>query len=158
MRNDDDVPELEPQGEEDDSDDEAEEEEDAGQPLRRSARQAAGVKVPERYLHATKVSSKEWKEEQTKIAIVGEVVQLFQDLKALKPVYKQDVPKDAEVLTSHMFVVDKFTADGDYDKKKARMVSHGNKQNAELHPNKSSPTAAIHSLFTVLALYAGKTE
>ncbi len=154
----DDVPKLEPQGEEDDSDDEAEEEEDTGQPLRRSARQAAGVKAPERYLHATKVSSKEWKEEQTKTVIVGEVVQLFQDLEALKPVYKKDVPEDAEVLTSHMFVVDKFTANGDYDKKKAQMVSHGNKQNAELHPNKSSPTAAIHSLFTVLALYAGKTN
>jgi hypothetical protein len=123
-----DVPELEPQGEEDESDDEAEEEEEAGQPLRRSARQAAGVKVPERYLHATKVSSKEWKEEQTKTAIVGEVVQLFQDLEALKPVYKKDIPEDAEVLTSHMFVVDKFTADRDYDKKKARMVSHGNEK------------------------------
>ncbi len=154
----DEVPELEPQGEEDDSDDEAEEDTSEAAPLRRSARQAAGVKAPERYLHATKVSSKEWKEEQTKKAIVGEVVQLFEDLEALKPVYKRDVPEDAEILTSHMFVVDKFTADGDYDKKKARMVSHGNEQNAELHPNKSSPTAAIHSLFTVLALYAGKTD
>jgi hypothetical protein len=37
-------------------------------------------------------------------------------------------------------------------------VSHGNEQDSTLYPNKSSPTAAIHSLFTVLALYAGKTK
>ncbi len=92
------------------------------------------------------------------MAIVGEVMQLFQDLQALKPVYCKDIPEEAEVLTSHMFVVDKFTADGDYDKKKARVVSHGNEQNADLRPNKSSPTAAIHSLYTVLALYDGKDE
>lgn len=55
-------------------------------PLRHSARQAAGVKVPERYVHAAKVSSKEWQEEHTKKAIGAEVMQLFKDLKALVPV------------------------------------------------------------------------
>jgi hypothetical protein len=115
----DEVPELELQGEEDESDDEAEEDTATAAPLRRSARQAAGVKAPERYLHATKISSKEWHEEQSKVAIVGEVTQLFQDLKALKPVHRVDIPEDAEILSSHMFVVDKFTTDGSYDKKKA---------------------------------------
>ncbi len=37
-------------------------------------------------------------------------------------------------------------------------MSHGNKPNAVIHPNKSSPTAAISSLYTMLALYVRKTE
>ncbi len=80
--------------------------------MRRSARQAAGVKLPERYLHTTKVSTKEWKEEGTKKAIEGEVTQIFKDLKVLEPVLYVKIPKDAEILSSHMFVVDKFEADG----------------------------------------------
>ncbi len=75
---------------------------------------------------------------------------MFQELRALLPVHRKDIPENADVLSSHMFVVDKFMADGSYDKTKARMVSHGNEQDAALYPNKSSPTAAIHSLFTVL--------
>jgi hypothetical protein len=122
----DDVPELEPQGDEDESDDEAEEEEEAVLPLRRSARQEVGIKPPERYLHAPKVGSKEWKEEGTKKAIEGEVTQIFKDLKALDPVLYTDIPKNAEILSSHMFAVDKFMANDKYDKTKTRIVTHGN--------------------------------
>jgi hypothetical protein len=46
---DDDMPELELQGEEDESDDEAEDDEDEAPPMHQSARQAVGVKPPERY-------------------------------------------------------------------------------------------------------------
>jgi hypothetical protein len=69
-----------------------------------------------------------------------------------------EIPKGAEILSSHMFVVDMFEADGSYDKTKARLVTHGNEQNAALYPTKLSPTVAIHSLFTVMALYAGQVE
>jgi hypothetical protein len=149
-----DVPELEPQDADQESDDEADEEDEPT--LRRSARQAAGVKAPERYAHATKICSKEWSQEATKRAIEGEVQQVFKDLKALDPVMYAEIPKGAEILSSHMFVVEKFTADGSHEKTKARLVTHGNLQDATLYPNKSSPTAAIHSLFTVMALFAGK--
>jgi hypothetical protein len=35
---------------------------------------------------------------------------------------------------------------------KARLVADGRDQDAELFPNKSSPTVAIHSVFMVLSL------
>jgi hypothetical protein len=38
-----------------------------------------------------------------------------------------------------------------------RLVADGIDQDAELYPNKSSPTVAIHSVFTVLGLVATKT-
>jgi hypothetical protein len=79
----------------------------------------------------TKVSRSEWKEVACEQAIKAELRQLFDELKALR------VIKRAEV--------------------KARLVADGRDQDAELHPNKSSPTVAIHSVFTVLGLAATKT-
>jgi hypothetical protein len=80
---------------------------------------------------------------------------LFTELEALKPV--KEVPKDAEVLNGILIVVEKFLANGDHDKWKGRLVADGRSQDRALYPNKSSPTLAIHSLFTVLAFYAGLT-
>ena len=54
-----------------------------------------------------------------------------------------------------MFVTEKRTATGEYDKMKARLVADGSQQYASLSPDKSSPTLAMHSLYTVLAIYAG---
>ena len=71
----------------------------------------------------TKVQESSWKEEAQKIAINGEIAQLFEELKAVKPVMQ--VPNGAEVMRSHMFVVDKFKANGDFDKTKARIVANG---------------------------------
>jgi hypothetical protein len=55
-----------------------------------------------------------------------------------------------------MFLVEKFLANGDFDKMKARLASHGNKQNKEDFPERSLPTVAIHSVMMVLALFAGQ--
>jgi hypothetical protein len=41
---------------------------------------------------------------------------------------------------------------------KARLVSHGNQQDKELFPDRSSPTVAIHSVMMVLALFAGRMQ
>ncbi len=120
---------------------------------RRSARVAAGVKPPERLTLATKVRESEWKEEETAKAIKDEVQQLFTELKALEPT--KDIPRDTKILRSHMFVVEKFLASGEHDKMKARLVADGRGQDPSLYPDKSSPTVSIHSLFTVLAMYAG---
>ena len=54
-----------------------------------------------------------------------------------------------------MFVSVKHTMTGAYDKMKARLVADGSQQDASLYPDKSSPTLAMHSLYTVLAMYAG---
>jgi hypothetical protein len=53
-----------------------------------------------------------------------------------------------------MFIVTKYLASGEFDKMKARIVADGRDQDPELYPNKSSPTVALHSVFTVLGLVA----
>jgi hypothetical protein len=93
--------------------------------------------------------------EQAKFeAIQKEIIQVFEEFKALSPVMKADVPEDAEVLRCFIFLVEKFLANGEFDKIKARLVANGAQQKRELHPNKSSPTASIHAIFTCLALVA----
>ena len=39
-----------------------------------------------------------------------------------------------------------------FDKMKARLVADGRDQDADMYPNKASPTVAIHSVFTVLGI------
>jgi hypothetical protein len=119
--------------------------------LRRSARIAGGVSQPERYLLLTKVQKanqelKADKEKAKVAAIQKEMLQVFEELQALQPVLKADVPEDAEILRCFIFLVEKFLADGQFDKIKARLVANGAQQNRELYPNKSSPTASIHSV------------
>jgi hypothetical protein len=55
-----------------------------------------------------------------------------------------------------MFLVKKYLADGTFEKVKARLVADGRDQDLDLYPNKSSPTVAIHSVFTVVGLAATK--
>lgn len=167
----DDVPELIPQ-EVNDSDDEAddegeineEEKEAPQQPSRRSARIAQGIKPPERYTLVTKiqeVASKlekqpddETLEEAKWKAIEAEILQIFVELKALMPVMREDIPEDAEILRSFIFLVEKFLANGDFDKVKGRIVANGAQQNRALYPNRSSPTVGIHSIMACLAMGA----
>jgi hypothetical protein len=53
-----------------------------------------------------------------------------------------------------MFVVTKYLASGEFDKMKARLIADGRDQDPDLYLNKSSPTVALHSVFTVLGLVA----
>jgi hypothetical protein len=127
--------------------------------LRRSARIAGGISQPERYLLMTKIQKATQelqinKEKAKSAAIQKEILQVFEELKALQPVLKADVPEDAEILRCFIFLVEKFLADGQFDKIKARLVANGAQQKRELYPDKSSPTASIHSIFTCLALAA----
>jgi hypothetical protein len=133
-------------------------EETGGQQPRRSARIAGGIKPPERYVYASFVDRSRWAEESAKDAIRAEVTQLFKDLKALEPVKIEAMVTGACVLTCHMFLVQKYFANGDLDKMKARLVSHGNQQDKEHFPDRSSPTVAIHSVMMVLALFAGRMQ
>jgi len=55
-----------------------------------------------------------------------------------------------------MFVVEKYLANGEFDKIKARLVVDDRDQDAAMYPDKSSPTVAIHSVFTALGLASGK--
>jgi hypothetical protein len=125
---------------------------------RRSIRIAAGIKPPERFVHASFVEKGCWQEEAAQKAITDEIRQLFRDLKALEPVKADKILAGACVLTCHMFLVEKFLADGKFDKMKARLVSHGNKQDKEQFPKRSSLTVAIHSVLMVLAWFAGNMD
>jgi hypothetical protein len=55
-----------------------------------------------------------------------------------------------------MFLVNKFNADREFEKVKARLVADGEDQDPAMYPNKSSPTVAIHSVFMVLGMAAEK--
>jgi hypothetical protein len=50
--------------------------------------------------------------------------------------------------------VDKFLADGQHDKFKARIIMNGDEQDVELFPNQSSPIVAIHSIMACLTMVA----
>ena len=123
--------------------------------LKRNARIGAGVAPPERLTLVTKIKEADWyKEEETSKAVKCELKQLFhEELKTLLPV--KTLPVGEVALGSHMFVTVKHTATGVYDKMKARLVADGSQQDASWYLDKSSPTLAMHSLYTKLAMYAG---
>jgi hypothetical protein len=114
------------------------------------------VTLPSRYAAVTKVSRLEWEQESADAAIKGELRQLFLELVALIPLKRHQIPKTTTILKSHMFLVNKYLANGEFDKVKARLVADGRDQDQELYPDKSSPTVAIHSVFTVLGLACQK--
>jgi hypothetical protein len=152
----DDVPPLMPQDEDEESDDEAEdddeqEEEEAPPTTRRSARIAQGIKPPERYALVTQIQETDKKlngavlEEAKWKAIEAEILQIFVELKALLPVMREDIPEDAEILRSFIFLVEKFLANGDFDKVKARVVADGAQQSRELiSANRDDWITSVH--------------
>jgi hypothetical protein len=83
-----------------------------------------------------------------------EITMLFKDLKALRAVRRASIKDSTKILKLHMFVVMKYLASGEFDKMKAQLVADGRDQDPELYPNKSSPTVALNSVFTVLGLVA----
>jgi hypothetical protein len=128
-----------------------------GKDLPVTTRSGRVVQRPSRFLGVTKVSRSEWKEVACEEAIKAELKQLFKELKVLQVIRRAEITKSAKVLKLHMFLVKKYLADGSFEKVKVRLVADGRDQDANLYQNKSSPTVAIHSVFTVLGLAATKT-
>jgi hypothetical protein len=95
------------------------------------------VVIASRFMNVTKV--KEWKTEAADIAIKAELRMLFEELKALRCVKRASIKAGIKILKSHMFV-----------------VADGIDQDEGMYPNKSSPTVAVHSVFTALGLASGK--
>jgi hypothetical protein len=110
------------------------------------------ITPPSRFLGVTKIPEGNLMCRKTEEAISAELKQLFEDLQALHPVLKEDIPPSTKVLRSHMFVVEKYLACGKFDKVKARLVTDGRDQNPEMFPNKSSPTVSIQSVLAVLGI------
>jgi hypothetical protein len=135
------------------SNEDEEEQENENRITTRSGRE---IRMPSRYAAVTKVSQKEWKEEQATKAIKKELAQLFEELVAIVPVKCHEIPPNATILNSHMFLVNKYNAEGEFEKVKARLVADGRDQDPAMYPNKSSPTVAIHSVFMVLGMAGEK--
>ncbi len=81
---------------------------------------------------------------------------MFLELVALVPLRRHQIPATVTILKSHLFLVNKYLANGDFDKVKARLVADGRDQDHEMYPDKLSLTVAIHSVFTVLGLACQK--
>ena len=114
------------------------------------------INPPGRYITAVKVN-KSQETGDRKIAIEkadkDEVELLFVDLGGLKPEFEENM-KGKKAYNCHMFGVEKFLATGVHDKFKSRLVLNGNEQDADLFPDRSSPTAALHSIMACLAVAA----
>jgi hypothetical protein len=132
------------------------EEQDAAGALAVTTRSGRNVHRLVRYMQVTKVSREDWKMAASTIAIEAELRMLFKELKALHCVRRAAIKVGTKILKSHMFVVEKHLADGNFDKMKARLVADGRDQDAEMYPDKSSPTVAMHSMFTALGLASNK--
>ena len=60
------------------------------------------------------------------------------------------------IIRSSMFLKDKYSASGEFDRFKARLVAGGDGQDKELYDNLSSPTAATASVFSIAAIAASE--
>lgn len=62
------------------------------------------------------------------------------------------------IISSSMFLKKKYTADGIYEKCKARLVAGGHQQDRTVYTNNGSPTAATQSVFMLAALAAAENN
>jgi hypothetical protein len=83
------------------------EEEVIEEAARITTRSGREVVRPSRYAAVTKVSHDEWKQELADKAIKKELSQLFEELVAIVPVKRANIPSDAMILNSHKFLVNK---------------------------------------------------
>ena len=58
------------------------------------------------------------------------------------------------IITSSVFLKDKYTADGKFDKLKSRLVAGGHLQDRNIYDYGSSPTVSTTSVFIVAAIAA----
>jgi len=104
---------------------------------------------------ATKIIKQQSNSEERNAAIEKaeseEIELLFVGLRALQPVLPQELG-DTKPLRCHMFTVEKFLADGRFDKVKTRMVANGDEQDPQFYPDRwryiqyllASPWQHIH--------------
>ena len=60
----------------------------------------------------------------------------------------------SDIITSSMFLKDKYTADGKFDKLKSRLVAGGHLQDRDIYDNGSSPTVSTTSVFLIASIAA----
>jgi len=100
------------------------------------------------------------KPEQAKAAVAKELrqmykMQVWEVVPATENVFGD---KNAQIIPSSMFLKEKYKANGDYDKMKARLVANGNMQKImddTTADQFSSPTVNLHNVLMMLAVAAG---
>jgi hypothetical protein len=88
-------------------------------------------------------------------AIINEIDNM-ENGDVMPPVHYNDIPFRfrEKIIDTHMFLRDKFKADGAFDKKKARMVFNGSQQNIADVGDTASPTVNPMSINTVFSYAA----
>ena len=132
--------------------------------LWRSARVMEGVKKPAWFRQVT--HTVKWRnndknqsvKEGMEKAQVEEIKLVFNDLKAIEAVKKENIPEGFRVHNTHLVTVEKFLANGEHNKFKSHLVVHGNEQDVMLHVDWSSPMASIHSIMSCLTIAACNPE
>ena len=109
-------------------------------------------------LHAYRISVKKALKKNEKISkksILKELKQMV-DKEVWEVISKSRLTKDQlkKVIRSSMFLTEKFTAEGEFDKLKARLVAGGDGQDKTLYNNLSSPTVSQETIMMVLAIAA----
>ena len=89
-------------------------------------------------------------------AAIRKELQQMVDRNVWLPVKPEDLSKRKykRIIRSSMFLKEKFLANGDFEKLKARLVAGGNMQEKELHDSVASPTISTVAVFILLALAA----
>ena len=92
-------------------------------------------------------------------SVVKEMIQMC-DMNVMTGVKFEDLTKDQinRIITSSMFLKEKFTADGLFEKLKARLVAGGHLQDREIYDKGTSPTVSTSSVFLVAALAASSNR
>ena len=73
-------------------------------------------------------------------------------INSLNPLQKKSI------ITSSMFIKDKYTADGKFDKLKSRLVAGGHLQDRSIYNGGSSPTVSTTSVFIITAIAASENR
>ena len=91
------------------------------------------------------------------IPINAEFIQIL-NKKVFTAVLRENLSKEelANVIRSHMFLTEKFTSEGVFERLKARLVAGGNEQDRSLYDSVTSPTVGLSSLFMVIAIAASE--
>lgn len=85
-------------------------------------------------------------------AILKEMNQMIIEKEVMIPINKEDIPKNAEIINTHMIVKGKKDAMGNHIKIKGRLVADGSQQLRELYDDVSSPTVRLENVLTILTL------
>jgi hypothetical protein len=73
-------------------------------------------------------------------------------INSLSPLQKKSI------ITSSMFLKDKYTADGKFDKLKSRLVAGGHLQDRNIYSDGLSPTVSTTSVFIITAIAASENR